>query len=98
MMAVEENILNNDEIFVDTLDKPKEGVEQQRKQECLRGATSNGKVLGGKRKQAQERVDKTINKIYEKDKQRELNEKRTKESLSRQAFNQCVFYTVFSGG
>ena len=49
MMAVEENILNN-EIFVDTLDKPKEGVEQQRKQECLRGATSNGKVLGGKRK------------------------------------------------
>ena len=50
MMAVEENILNNDEIFVDTVDKPKEGVEQQRKQECLRGATSNGKVLGGKRK------------------------------------------------
>lgn len=50
MMAVEENILNNDAIFVDTVDKPKEGVEQQRKQECLRGATSNGKVLGGKRK------------------------------------------------
>lgn len=50
MMTVEENILNNDAIFVDTVDKPKEGVEQQRKQECLRGATSNGKVLGGKRK------------------------------------------------
>lgn len=50
MMAVEENILNNDAIFVDTVDKPKEGVEQQRKQECLRGETSNGKVLGGKRK------------------------------------------------
>lgn len=50
MMTVEENILNNDVIFVDTVDKPKEGVEQQRKQECLRGATSNGKVLGGKRK------------------------------------------------
>lgn len=50
MMAVEENILYNDVIFVDTVDKPKEGVEQQRKQECLRGATSNGKVLGGKRK------------------------------------------------
>lgn len=96
-MAVEENILNNDEIFVDTVDKPKEGVEQQRKQECLRGETSNGKVLGGKRKQTQERVDKTINKIYEKDKQHELKEKRTKESLSRQAFNQCVFYTIFSG-
>ena len=50
MMAVEENILNNDEIFVDTLDKPKESVEQQRKQECLNGATSNGKVLCGERK------------------------------------------------
>ena len=50
MMTVEENILNNDVIFVDTVDKPKEGVEQQRKQECLRGETSNGKVLGGKRK------------------------------------------------
>ena len=50
MMTVEENILNNDAIFVDTVDKPKEGVEQQRKQECLRGETSNGKVLGGKRK------------------------------------------------
>ena len=48
-MADFENILNNDNFFGDTVDTPKEGIEQHRKRECLKGELSKGKVLGGKR-------------------------------------------------
>ena len=36
-MADVENILTNDDFFGDTVDTPKEGTEQHRKRECLKG-------------------------------------------------------------
>ena len=39
-----ENKLNDDESFGDTVDTPKEGIEQHRKRECLKGAISKGKA------------------------------------------------------
>ena len=47
-----ENTLNDDEFFGDTADTPKEGIEQHRKRECLKGVIGKGKVylLGGKQK------------------------------------------------
>ena len=74
-----ENILNDDDFFGDIVDTPKEGIEQHRKRECLKGALSKGKVLGGKREYTHEKVhkacDETIKKTYAEYKQRELNEK-----------------------
>ena len=51
IMADVENILCNDEFFADTVDTPKESVEQYRKQECLKTTISKDKVnfLGGKK-------------------------------------------------
>lgn len=43
-MSVVENTLNDNEFFVDTVYTLKEGVKQQRKQECLMGSISNGKM------------------------------------------------------
>lgn len=39
-----ENILNDDESFGDTVDTSKEGIEQHRRRECLKGAISKGKA------------------------------------------------------
>ena len=36
MMADVENILNDEELFGNAVDTPKEGVEQHRKRECLK--------------------------------------------------------------
>ena len=72
-------ILNNDEFFGDTVDTPKEGIEQHKKRECLKSVMDKGKgyLLGSK--STHESVDKasdeTINKKYAEYKQRELNEK-----------------------
>ena len=78
MMADVESILNEDEFFSDTVDTPKEGVEQHRKRKYLNGVIRKGRVKG-KQKGIQERVDKvsneTINKTYGEYKQRELNQK-----------------------
>ena len=43
-MANAENILNDDDFFGDTVDTPKEGTEQHKKQECLKSVTSKGKA------------------------------------------------------
>ena len=42
--------LNVDDFFGDTVDTPKEGIEQHKKRECLKSAIGKGKVylLGGK--------------------------------------------------
>ena len=65
--------------FADTVDTPKKGVEQHRKRECLKSAISKGKILGGKKQWAHEKVDKaseeSVNKTYAEYRQRELNEK-----------------------
>ena len=63
--------------FGDTADTPKEGIEQHRKRECLKGVIGKGKVylLGGRQKWTHEGVDKAISKTYAEFKQCELNEK-----------------------
>ena len=57
-----ENTLNDDEIFTGTTVTPKEGLEQHRKQECLKGLISKVKLLGNKRQWTHKRVDKANNK------------------------------------
>lgn len=48
MMSDVEKIVNNDEFFAETVHAPKEGVEQQRKQKCLKGAINKGKKIFSK--------------------------------------------------
>lgn len=44
-----ENVLNDDDIFADTVDTQKEGVEQQRKGKYFKDLTYKGKLLSGKK-------------------------------------------------
>ena len=44
-----ENILKDDRFFADTVDAPKNGLEQHGKQECLKGVISKYKVLDDKK-------------------------------------------------
>ena len=44
-----ENVLNDDDIFADTVDTQKEGVEQQRKGKCFKDVTYKEKLLSGKK-------------------------------------------------
>lgn len=66
---------------IDTVDTSKQGVEQHRKRECLKGARSKEKMylLPGKKQQKRDRVDKTSNetiyKVHAENKQHQLNEK-----------------------
>ena len=79
VMANVENILNDDNVFGDIVDTPKEGIEQHKKRECLKSVIDRGKahLLGSK--WTQEKVDKAsdeiINKTYAEYKQRGLNER-----------------------
>ena len=74
-MADVENIFDDD-FFGDIVDTPKEGMEQYKKRECLKGVMDKGKgyLLG--QKWTQERVEKAsdeiINKTYTEYKQREI--------------------------
>ena len=92
-MADVENILNNDDFFGDTVDAPKEGIEQHRKWECLKSVISKGNACLLGSKWTQEKVDKasyeTINKTYAAYKQRELNEKgeKTGKALGKHVIN-----------
>ena len=43
-MADVENVLNDDEFFGDTVDTPKEAIEQHRKRECLKSVISKSKA------------------------------------------------------
>ena len=76
-MADVGNILKDNDFFGDIVDKPKEGIEQHRKRECLKSVIGKGKanLLGSK--WTEEWVDKageeTINKTYAEYKQREVN-------------------------
>lgn len=59
----------------DMVDTPKQGVEQHRKRECLKGARSKEKMylIRGKKQQTRDRVDKTNNetiyKVFAENKQ-----------------------------
>ena len=78
-MADVENMLNDDDVFGDSVDTPKKGIEKQRKRECLSSVISKGKAYLLGSKWTQEKVDKakdeTINKTYAAYKQRQLKKK-----------------------
>ena len=71
--------LNDDEFFGNVVDTPKEGIEQHKKREELKGVIDKGKTHLLGHKWTHGRVDKasdeTINKTYAEYRQRELNEK-----------------------
>ena len=91
-MAGVENILNNDDFFGDIVDTPKEGIEQHKKEECLKSVKDRGKLES---KWTYERVDKAsdeaINKTYAEYRHRELNEKDQKngKALGKLFINLC---------
>ena len=92
-MADVENILNDDDFFGDIVDTPKEGIEQHKKRECLKGTIDKGKAYLLGYKWTHGRVDKasdeTINKTYAEYRQRELNEKyeKTGKALGKHVIN-----------
>ena len=92
-MADVENILNDDKFFWDIVDTSKEGIDQHRKRECLKGVIDKGKAYLLRRKWTQEKVDKssdeTINRKYAEYRQRELNKKgeKTGKTLSKHVIN-----------
>ena len=85
--------LSDDEFFRDTVDTPKDGIEQHKKREGLKSVISNSKAYLLGRKWTQEKVgkasDETINKTYAEYKQRELKEKgdKTGKALGKHAIN-----------
>ena len=93
IMANVENTWNDDNFSGDTVDTPKEGIAQHKKQERLKSVISKGTVYLLGSKWTQEKVDKandgTINKTYAEYKQRELNEKgeKTGKALGKHAIN-----------
>ena len=74
-MADVEDILNN-EFFDDVVDTPKEGIEQHKKREEIKGIIDKGR-LGHKwtHKKVNKASNEIINKTYAEYKQHELNEK-----------------------
>ena len=77
-MANVENIFDDD-FLGDTVDTPKEGIEQYQKRECIKGVIDRGKAHLLGYKWTQEKVDKDSDEInkktYAEYKQRELNKK-----------------------
>lgn len=49
VLSVVENILKDDNFSADTVDAPKDGLEQHGKRECLKGVISKFKVLDDKK-------------------------------------------------
>ena len=92
-MADVENILNDDMFFWDIVDTPKEGIDQHRKRECLKGVIDKGKAYLLRRKWTEEKVykssDETISRKYAEYRQRELNKKgeKTGKTLSKHVIN-----------
>ena len=76
----------DDDFLGNIVDTPKEGTEQHKKRECLKGVIGRGKAYLLGSKWTYERVDKpndeTINKKYAKYIQREINEKGKKTGRS----------------
>ena len=58
IMGDVENILNDDDIFGDSVDIPKEGIEQDKKRDCLKSVIGSDKAHLLGRKWTHERVDK----------------------------------------
>ena len=91
IMADVGDILNDD--FGDVVDTPKEGIEQHKKQECLKSVIDKGKAHLLGHKWTHGRVDKAsdeiINKTYAENKHCELNEKgeKTGKTLGKHVIN-----------
>lgn len=72
MELIVKDRLNNNDLFIDTTDTPKEAIEEQTKKKCLKGALRTGKgyLLGIKKQWTQKTVSNasygTINKLYTK--------------------------------
>ena len=59
-----ENTLNDDEFFADTVNTPKEGVEQHRKRKCLKTRINRYMyLLVGKKPTTRVRIDKARTKL-----------------------------------
>ena len=93
-MADVGNILNGDDFFGDTVDTPKERIEQHKNRESLKSVIDRGKAyLLGSSKWTHEKVEKasdeTINETYAEYKQHELNEKgeKTGKALGKHVIN-----------
>ena len=77
----------------DIVDTPKEGIEEHKKRECLKGVIDKGKayLLGHEwtRGRVNKASDETVNKTYAEYKQRELNEKgeKTGKALGKHVIN-----------
>ena len=90
-MADVENILNDGDFFGDAFDTPKEGIEQNRKRECLCSVISKGKpyLLGSK--WTQEKVEKaseeTINKTSIESAWTERKRWKTRKALGKHVIN-----------
>ena len=71
----------------DVVDTPKEGIEQHKKQECLKSVIDKGKKLGYK--WTHERVDKASDEKYAEYKQCEITEKgvKTGKALGKHVIN-----------
>ena len=93
IMADVGDILNDNEFFGDVVDTPKEGIEQHKKRECLKGVIDKDKAHLFGHKWTHGRVDKAsdeiINKTYAEYKQRELTEKgeKTGKALGKHVIN-----------
>ena len=92
--------LNNDDIFGDVVDTPKEGIEQHKNRECLKSVIDNGKVHLLGHKWTHGRVDKTndeiINKTHAEYRQRELTKKVKKWKGLGQTCHYSILYRNFS--
>ena len=92
-MANVGDILNDNQFFRNVVDTPKEGTEQDKKREELKGVMEKGKAHLLAHKWTHGRVDKAsdeiINKTYDEYKQCELNEKgeKTARALAKHAIN-----------
>ena len=64
------DILKDDEFFGDVVDTPKEGIEQHRKREYLKGVIDRSKVDKWTHEGMDKASDETINKTYAKYRQR----------------------------
>ena len=95
VMTDVENILNDDDFFGDTVDTPREDIEQHRKRECWKSVIGRGKayLLGSKwtKENVDKASDKIINQTYVEYKKRELNEKgeKTGKVLGKHVINLC---------
>ena len=93
------DILNDNDFFVDVVDTPKEGIEQHKKQECLKSVIDKGK-LGHKWTHGRvgKASDETINKTYSEYEAKELSKKGEKTGKALGKLSLTYIQSVFLDG